>query len=141
MKYLIFLFSFSLYSFSFRPFESDGCTFIIDKPIFSKNKSFKPCCYYHDISYWIGGSKQQRKSSDKELRKCVKKASNGFYGSMFYFGVRTGHLSPIKSKYRWGWGREDKKFTIPSKYILNNAKKVFNSNQVDMYLEQIYRSK
>ncbi len=138
MKYFLVPLLFIFNSYALDPFETDGCTFIIDRPIFSKKKSFKPCCYLHDISYWIGGSKKQRKTSDKELKKCIKKESNGFYGSLFYLGVRTGHLSPIKSRFQWGWGRKDKDFSTPSGATLSKAKLYFNSNEVNEYLDHLY---
>jgi len=141
VKILLFLFSFSIYSFELKPFETDGCTFIIDKPIFSKKKSFKYCCFLHDISYWIGGSRDQRSRSDKELRRCIKNESNGFYGTIFYFGVRTGHLSPIKSRFKWGWGRSDDNFSVPTSFVLDKADEQFNRADVKNYLKTIYSKK
>lgn len=99
----IFLFLLFFVSLSFstenelRPFTTDGCSVVPDF-------SFTSCCVEHDVDYWKGGTKQERKESDKRLRACVKEKSNGLTGSMFYWGVRVGGTPYMATSYRWGYG-------------------------------------
>lgn len=34
----------------------------------------------------------------------MRKKAGSFWANLMYAGVRTGHYSPIKNKYQWGWG-------------------------------------
>lgn len=84
-------------------FKTDLCTFFpegtIDRPML-----WADCCISHDLVYWIGGTSSQQDQADLELRNCVSSKANSFYADLMYRGVRLGHLSPIKSQYRWSWG-------------------------------------
>jgi hypothetical protein len=80
-------------------FVTDGCSVWIDG-------SWADCCVDHDVSYWCGGSRAQRKQADRELDLCVSEDSSGFIGSMMYMGVRMGGHPIWPTTWRWGFGRD-----------------------------------
>lgn len=77
-------------------FTSDGCTGWFDD-------SWLACCVVHDISYWCGGSEQDRKEADRELKQCVNKKLN-MMGSFMYVGVQMGGHPWLPTPWRWGYG-------------------------------------
>jgi len=78
-----------------RPFSTDYCTLFPDG-------SWNKCCIDHDYAYWKGGTKEDRKKCDKELKRCVKEAKNSFLGEWVYLGVRL--YSHIDGPRHWGYG-------------------------------------
>jgi hypothetical protein len=108
---LFILISTNAYSNELDSFFTDDCTYF---PEGTKKEplKWKECCTDHDFRYWFGGDKLDQNIADLELKRCVKQKAGGFWANLMYAGVKTGHLSPIKSKYKWGWGwRDDRKFT------------------------------
>jgi len=91
------------------PFTQDGCSLFPDGNIFKKKKAWRHCCIIHDITYWIGGTWQQRKEADQALAYCVGRNSNSTLGKIMEKGVRIGG-GPIFLGYRsaawfrWGYG-------------------------------------
>lgn len=88
-------------------FKTDYCTYFPEGTV-SRPNLWKDCCISHDLWYWIGGTKSEQDQADINLKTCVTKKSSSFYGNLMYSGVRLGHLSPIKSKYIWSWGWNNK---------------------------------
>jgi len=84
-----------------QEFETDTCTFFFDG-------NWQDCCIKHDLRYWYGGTKKEKYQADQKLESCVYKKSNRFISRLIYSGVRVGHYSPIKSRFKWGWGRDQK---------------------------------
>lgn len=81
-----------------KAFESDLCTLF-------PNGSWGHCCFEHDLHYWAGGTRERRKWTDLELRKCVADTGEKFVAKLIYRGVRAGHLFPFKIKdKKWGNG-------------------------------------
>lgn len=104
MKSIIFSFLFMFSSTAFgqlqneiSPFTTDGCSVVPDL-------NFTDCCVFHDIAYWKGGTKEQRKAADEDLAACVAKKSNKLIGSMFYWGVKLGGGPNLLTSFRWGYG-------------------------------------
>ena len=93
-------------------FETDGCTLFVDGPT-SSPALWKHCCVDHDLRYWFGGTVNDRDKADFRLKECVQKVAGATWGSIIYNGVRVGHYSPIKNKYRWGWGWTPKREKSP----------------------------
>lgn len=79
------------------PFETDGCTLFFDG-------DWKDCCIEHDFIYWIGGVKALQDQADLEVKNCVEDRGHEVLAEIMYFAIRTGHYSPIKHRYKWGWG-------------------------------------
>ena len=80
-------------------FTTDGCTRWFDD-------SWVACCIVHDISYWCGGSEQDRKEADRELKQCVNSKMN-MMGNILYVGVKLGGHPWLPTPWRWGYGWDD----------------------------------
>ena len=48
-----------------KPFVTDGCSGWLDR------EWDLECCVSHDIAYWCGGTREQRKQADVDLGECV----------------------------------------------------------------------
>lgn len=80
-----------------NPFKSDGCSLWPDG-------NWLACCVYHDYQYWLGGSRQERKATDRELRRCVSEKGQRTWGLLMYYGVRIGGVWWLPTRFRWGFG-------------------------------------
>ena len=49
-------------------FKSDGCSLFVDGT-FKDRDLWKGCCVEHDVAYWQGGTKKERKQADLK-KKC-----------------------------------------------------------------------
>lgn len=85
-------------------FKSDGCSLFPDGDR-KDRKLWCDCCFIHDTAYWRGGTQDQRKHADKELRDCVlaRTGDKALAGTM-YRGVRIGGHPAFPVWYRWGYG-------------------------------------
>ena len=101
------LISSQAHSTQLSSFETDYCTGFSEGPSAKKPRLWADCCLAHDMRYWFGGTKKQRKRADVILRQCVKRKSNQHWANLMYLGVTIGHASPIKHKHAWGWGWND----------------------------------
>ncbi len=116
MRILLFLFTFCAFSSELKHFYTDFCTFFPEGTRL-KPKLWEECCVRHDLVYWAGGTKDQQKQSDLELKQCVTIKAGRAWGSLMYRGVRIGHLSPIKSEMKWGHGWGDDRSFQPLKSV------------------------
>jgi hypothetical protein len=87
-----------------RPFTSDGCSLFPDGTVKDRAR-WCDCCQSHDISYWQGGTADERKKADEALRDCVldRTKDKGLAETM-YLGVRAGGHPAFPAWYRWGYG-------------------------------------
>lgn len=85
-----------------KSFVSDGCSLFPDGTP-KEPKKWCHCCYTHDIGYWKGGTRQQRKNTDLELQQCVHDIDKTLAKSMFS-GVRAFGGPYFPTTYRWGYG-------------------------------------
>ncbi|MCF7969752.1 MAG: hypothetical protein K9L22_01115 [Methylococcaceae bacterium] len=85
-------------------FSSDGCSQFPDGT-FAQQDLWCDCCITHDIAYWQGGSRQQKKQADAALRQCVlQKTDNSLLADTMYYGVTLGGSPVFPVWYRWGYG-------------------------------------
>lgn len=86
--------------------KSDGCTLIADGNI-------RDCCVAHDKDYFYGGTRKQRRESDKRLYQCVCKKGgwDKFAAPFIWLGVRIGGLPFLPTSFRWGFGTKEKGYT------------------------------
>jgi hypothetical protein len=85
-------------------FTSDGCSLFPDGD-FKDRALWCECCLAHDISYWRGGTKANRKRADEMLRDCVRERTNSkALADLMYDGVRAGGHPAFPTWYRWGYG-------------------------------------
>lgn len=133
-----------------RPFTTDYCSEWPDGRL-TDPKQWANCCFTHDISYWIGGTKDERVAADKALKKCVRESSDSFNGFLMYIGVRMGG-KPGNASYAWGygWTKDRDYFELDSdeartardlllKSELNKSE--MEKNLIDTFIEQILDNK
>ena len=85
------------------PFASDGCSRFPDGTL-SQRELWKHCCYQHDLAYWRGGTREERRVADRGLRECVKEVRDPALAFMMEKGVRVGGAPWWPTRYRWGYG-------------------------------------
>lgn len=78
-------------------FKSDGCSCWPDGDWFE-------CCVKHDLVYWMGGTRYERKQADLDLKKCILQKGHPIIAQMMYFGVRIGGIWWLPTPFRWGFG-------------------------------------
>lgn len=89
---------------SLSPFASDGCSLFPDSSLITKD-DWCECCFQHDLAYWKGGTEEERKLADRELKKCVfEKTQDEVLAKAMYEGVRFGGSPYFYNWYRWGYG-------------------------------------
>lgn len=91
-------------SSTLHDFTSDGCSLFPDGT-FGNGTLWCDCCFRHDITYWSGGTKEERLRADEILRDCVlERTNNTALAKMMYWGVRVGGHPIFPVWYRWGYG-------------------------------------
>ncbi|MBE9504993.1 MAG: DUF2183 domain-containing protein, partial [Proteobacteria bacterium] len=118
-----------------KTFKSDGCSLFPDGTFKEKNL-WCNCCYNHDIAYWRGGTKKERKIADQALRDCVEeKTGNKTLADLMYAGVRAGGSSIFPAWYRWGYGwpygRGNKAITAEEEKSVKKRLKELSSKKGD----------
>jgi hypothetical protein len=89
---------------SIRPFYSDGCSLFPDGKV-GDRKLWCDCCFAHDIAYWRGGTREDRKLADQALRECVlQRTGDPRLAATMYDGVRLGGAPWFPNWYRWAYG-------------------------------------
>ena len=87
-----------------QSFSSDGCSMYPDGvPLVEENK-WVHCCFTHDMSYWVGGKKEEKLMADAVLGQCVAEETSDFHGGLMELGVLTGGLPSSGLPWRWGYG-------------------------------------
>lgn len=85
-----------------RHFTTDGCSGFPDGV-------WQECCIEHDVSYWCGGTSDERKQADQLLKTCVQQKIQGTSGALLsniiFVGVRLGGVCQLPTSWRWGYGR------------------------------------
>ncbi|MBY0415629.1 MAG: hypothetical protein K2Q18_15755 [Bdellovibrionales bacterium] len=115
-----------------RPFTTDYCSEWPDGRI-NDPKRWADCCFTHDISYWMGGTEEERKSSDRELKSCVRNNSDSLNGFLMYMGVRIGG-DPGEASYSWGYGwTKDREYTRLAKEERQKAKELLLSSEYNQH--------
>ena len=84
-------------------FTTDGCSRVPDGTP-SHRELWKHCCYHHDKAYWRGGTYEQRRAADRELRMCVAEVQDPALALIMYEGVRAGGSPWWPTSYRWAYG-------------------------------------
>ena len=85
-------------------FTSDGCSLFPDGRM-QDPAQWCDCCFMHDVAYWRGGSREDRKKADEELRDCVfKRTGNRALAAAMFEAVRAGGHPAFPTWYRWGYG-------------------------------------
>lgn len=140
LSILLFMLTLAANAQVIKGFETDGCTMYPDGT--SDNPTlWYHCCLEHDLRYWVGGDKEDQKIADLKLKQCVRKVSSSFRAELIYRGIRLGHLSPIKSKYKWGWGwRHPRRFTPLTVNEKVEALRMLESENIDPRIKEKFIS-
>lgn len=79
-------------------FTTDGCSMFPDD-------GWVECCVDHDIQYWCGGSRGDRRTADRRLRECVADHKPAALGWLMWGGSRIGGIpwSPFPWRWAYGW--------------------------------------
>jgi hypothetical protein len=95
-------------SATIKPFKTDYCTFFPDGPPQDSDR-WADCCLFHDMAYYVAGTKTAMNIADSKLRKCIASKGGWLLGELIYWSVRAGHLSPIKmDDHKWGWAYDER---------------------------------
>ena len=114
------------------PFSSDGCSLFPNSSLISED-DWCECCFQHDLSYWRGGSEQERLVADQRLKQCVFEATHDHVlADIMFQGVRFGGSPYFYNWYRWGYGwRYERKYSPLSQE---------ENKQADLQLAKYYSS-
>jgi hypothetical protein len=86
-----------------KPFTSDGCSSFPDGTM-KQQSLWLSCCVKHDLSYWKGGTYQERLEADLSLEQCVADIGEPNVAKLMLAGVRVGGSPYWPTTYRWGYG-------------------------------------
>jgi hypothetical protein len=87
-----------------QPFSSDGCSLFPDGTP-ADHRLWCECCLEHDMAYWQGGTKEQKRLADERLRSCIEeKSGNAELAQAMYLAVTVGGSPYFPAWYRWGYG-------------------------------------
>jgi hypothetical protein len=86
-----------------KDFSTDGCSVSPDGTPWDPT-AFLDCCIAHDISYWQGGTVEDREAADHTLKACIEKKGFPEIANVYYYAVRMGGTPKFKTGYRWGYG-------------------------------------
>ncbi len=86
-----------------EPFASDGCS-AFPNGTFAHNELWLQCCVAHDLSYWQGGTYDQRLQADQALKQCVAQVGQQEIAQLMLAGVRVGGTPFLPTSFRWGYG-------------------------------------
>lgn len=95
-----------------EPFVSDGCSAFPDGTVKQK-ELWLDCCTEHDLAYWKGGTRQQRKQADLTLKECVSAVGEPEVATLMLAGVRVGGTPYLPTDFRWGYGWSYPRFYGP----------------------------
>ncbi|WP_196139057.1 hypothetical protein [Aliikangiella sp. G2MR2-5] len=113
-----------------KPFTSDGCSSFPDGTI-KHRKLWLECCVAHDKAYWLGGSYQQRKKADEELKQCVEQVGEKQIAKLMLAGVRVGGSPFWPTSFRWGYGWDyPRGYKIPTEAEKTRAKNLLEAYEV-----------
>ncbi len=85
------------------PFTTDGCS-LFPNGTRDNETQWLRCCTAHDIAYWQGGTREERRAADLALRECVSATGETTIANLMLFGVWLGGSPYLPTSFRWGYG-------------------------------------
>ena len=85
------------------PFTTDGCSAFPDGTT-EQQQLWHNCCVVHDLAYWQGGSRLDRKEADQALEDCVANVGEPMIANLMLAGVTVGGTPYLPTRFRWGYG-------------------------------------
>ena len=86
-----------------RPFTTDGCS-LFPEGTPKQQELWLVCCTEHDLTYWRGGTHEERERADERLRQCVAQVGEPQIAALMLQGVRVGGSPYWPTPFRWGYG-------------------------------------
>lgn len=86
-----------------KPFTTDGCSSFPDGTLQYRDLWLE-CCTQHDVAYWKGGTREERRQADNNLRMCVSSAGEPAIAQLMLAGVTVGGSPYWPTRFRWGYG-------------------------------------
>lgn len=110
-----------------RPFSSDGCSSSPDGVPLTENSSvWVDCCIRHDTAYWMGGSKEDKKKADEELKSCITGKGYPNIAKVYKSFVREFGGPNSTQTYRWSYGWNYKRnFSVLSEEENEQIKRLY----------------
>lgn len=97
-----------------RPFYSDGCSLSPDGiPLTEKSQVWNSCCIKHDMSYWLGGSEEDKKRADDEFRTCMTEKGYPEVAKIYHLFVSQLGGPQSSHTFRWAYGWNFKRNYAP----------------------------
>ena len=93
----------TIYAGELAPFSSDGCSLFPDG-IGENSALWLSCCADHDLSYWRGGTRAERRVADDALEQCVAAKGYPKVAALMSVGVFVGGTPFLPTPFRWGYG-------------------------------------
>jgi hypothetical protein len=87
-----------------KPFVSQGCPRFPNGIEYPNQDKWALCCVQHDVSYWKGGTAEDRAEADKQLRACIIEQNEPNTAGLVYLGVRHADTETHGTTHRWGYG-------------------------------------
>ena len=87
-----------------RVFTTDGCSRGFPEGPPGHPNLWCDCCVAHDLTYWKGGTWEQRVAADAKLRECVTEKHRALTGIAMELGARVGGTPYLPTSYRWAYG-------------------------------------
>ena len=84
-------------------FVSDGCSAFPDGT-YEERALWQSCCVIHDLAYWLGGTRSERKQADIALKECVAGVGEPTIAQLMLAGVTVGGTPWLPTQFRWGYG-------------------------------------
>lgn len=125
-----------------RPFTSDGCSASPDGvPLTSKSQAWLDCCIDHDLEYWGGGSKSDKRSADSKFKKCIQDKGYESVAYLYHKSVSVVPSAKTNFTYRWGYGWNYKRPYKPLNSVEKNQMtamyEVENFNELLSHIKSI----
>lgn len=87
-----------------QPFTTDGCSKFSNGIAYPKEDKWGLCCVQHDISYWKGGTSDDRFQADQRLQNCIIEVGEPNIARLVYWGVRASGTEGSSTNRQWGYG-------------------------------------
>ncbi len=84
-------------------FRFDGCSCFPEGTL-KKPDLWEKDCLKHDIAYWQGGTRYERKRADQKFREGIRSRGKPMIAQLAYTGVRVGGTPWLPTPWRWGFG-------------------------------------
>jgi hypothetical protein len=113
-----------------RPFSTDGCS---QSPNSYDGQKIVECCVAHDVSYWLGGTQEQKDKADYDFESCVSEKAGPIVAEIYFRGVRVGGGANGINTFRWGYGWDTNRTYSPiTASEMQQAERLHGKNLIEL---------